>query len=117
MELDDAPVYLTYEQLRSEIKRYTYRPGWELSVFLDPFEGPCLYLVSEVANADDPSEPVQLRIRSNIPPMTSPQKFAEWLQWRLMQVESHECREYLRRDGQALYDPHDPVEPRPDPSS
>jgi len=111
MRLEDAPSYLTLEQLQAEIKRYTYRPGWQMSVFQDPFEGPCFYLLAHVQDAYNPTQTVPLGIRSNIPPMRTVEAFGEWLQWRLIQVEIHEAREYLRRDNKILYDPHDPCEP------
>jgi hypothetical protein len=33
------------------------------------------------------------------------------VQWRLIQIESHEAREWLHVDGRIVFDPHDPVEP------
>lgn len=111
--LSNAPRFLAYDELRFELENYSYRPGWELSVFMDPWEGPCLYVVAEVPDAYDPGETTELRIRSNIPPIQSAAYFAIWLQWRLNQIELHESREYFRRiqDGRAVFDPHDPVEP------
>jgi hypothetical protein len=111
MRLDDAPRFLTYEELAREIARYTYRKGWDLSVFLDPWEGPCLYIVADVADGYHPERTVQLRIRSNIPPMADANAFGWWILWRVSQIESHEVREMLRRDGELLVDPHDPAEP------
>jgi hypothetical protein len=111
VRLEDAPSYLTLEQLQAEIKRYTYRSGWAMSVFGDPFEGPCFYLEADVRDAYDPGKTVPLRIRAVIPPIPTREYFGEWLQKRLIEVEIHECREYLRRDGKILYDPHDVIEP------
>ncbi len=111
MLLADSPYFLNIEDLQAEIVRYTYRPGWELIVFDDPWEGPCLYVVADVIDAWEPEKTTELRVRSNIPPMRSGEDFGIWLAWRLMQIESHESREYLRRDGRTLHDPHDPVEP------
>lgn len=111
--LSESPRFLTYEELRGELENYSYREGWSLSVFMDPFEGPCFYLVAEVDNAYSPGDPVELRIRSNIPPIPSAAYFAIWLQWRLEMIERHECREHFRRrvDGRPVFDPHQPVEP------
>lgn len=111
MLLDQAPTYLTYEDLAEEIKLYTYRPGWALTVFLDPFEGPCLYVVAKVEDSYNPGQLVPLRIRSIIPPMPSLDYFGEWLLHRVIQIELHEAREYLKRDGKMIIDPHDPIEP------
>lgn len=111
--LSEAPRFLTFDELRNGIENYTYKPGWHLSVFMDPWEGPCFYLVADVPDAYNPGKTVELRIRSNIPPIPSAAYFAIWLQWRLQLVESHECREYFRRkvDGRPVFDPHSPVEP------
>lgn len=113
MNLEDAPRYLTLDQLQTEVARYTYRPDWDMSVFNDPFEGPCFYLVMQVQDAYNPGNAREQRVRSAIPPMRDGQAFAEWLAWRLVQVESHEAREYFRRldTGRPVFDPHDPVEP------
>lgn len=111
--LADSPRFLTYEELRTELARYSYRPGWDLSIFLDPWESSCLYVVADVPDAYNPGHTVELRIRSAIPPIPSAEYFGIWLTWRLQMIESHEGREYLqlRETGRPLYDPHDPAEP------
>jgi hypothetical protein len=112
--LPECPRFLSYEELRAELENYAYRPGWDLSVFMDPFgEGPCLYVVADVDNAYSPGDPVELRIRSNIPPIPSAAYFAIWLQWRLSLIELHESREHFRRkiDGRPVFDPHLVAEP------
>lgn len=111
--LADSPRFLSCDELRLELENYTYRPGWELSVFMDPWEGPCLYVVAEVPDAYDPGETTELRIRSNIPPIPNAAYFAIWLQWRLSLIEHHESREYFRRiqDGRPVFDPHLVIEP------
>lgn len=113
MFLSDAPRFLTFEELRAELAKYCYRDGWIMSVFMDPWESSCFYLVADVPDAYNPGETVELRIRSIIPPQRDPEHFAEWLQARLIQIESHESRELFRRrdTGRPVYDPHDPAEP------
>ena len=110
MLLADAPRFLSYDALRAEISQYRYRDGWDLSVFADPWEGPCLYVVAWVPDAYNAGHAVELRIRSNIPPIPSTDYFAIWLAWRLAMIES---REYFQRvrTGRPVFDPHDPVEP------
>jgi hypothetical protein len=111
--LSESPRFLTYEELRAELENYRYRVLAGSSVFMDPWEGPCFYVVAEVDNAYSPGDPVELRIRSNIPPIPSAAYFAIWLQWRLSLIESHESREHFRRiqDGRPVFDPHQVVEP------
>jgi hypothetical protein len=113
MLLADAPRFLTFEELRAELAKYCYRDGWALTVFMDPWESSCLYVVADVPDAYNPGSTVELRIRSNIPPMPSREYFAVWLQWRLSMIESHEARELLRRrdTNRPVFDPHDAVEP------
>ena len=111
MNLADAPRFLTYEELRAEVDRYEYRAEWVLSVYLHPWEGPVMRVVAQVPNSYHPGEFTELRVNSHIPPMASAEAFGHWLLWRLSQIESHEAREYLRRDGVVLVNPHDPIEP------
>jgi hypothetical protein len=112
VKLSDAPQFLTSGELAAELARYTYRPGWALSVFVHPWEGPFLRIRASVVNAYDHSaDRIELRINSPIPPMRDPEAFGHWLLWRLMMVEIHEAREFLHRDGRMLVDPHDVIEP------
>jgi hypothetical protein len=46
-----------------------------------------------------------------MPPIPSVDYLAAWVQWRLIQIESHEAREWLRVDGAIVFEPHDPCEP------
>jgi hypothetical protein len=34
--------------------------------------------------------------------------YLEWLLWRTQRIESHECREWFKVDGEPLHDPHAP---------
>jgi hypothetical protein len=111
VRLEDAPSFLTHDELAAHVARFTHRPGWALSVFADPWEGPVFRVVAKVDNAYHPGEQVELRINSRMPPIPSVDYLMAWVQWRLTQIESHEAREWLRVDGGIVFDPHDPVEP------
>jgi hypothetical protein len=111
MRLGDAPTFLTCDELAAELKRFEYKPGWDLSIFTDVWEGPVFRVTTYVPDAYHPENNVQLRINSRIPPMASAREFRHFVLWRLDQIERHECREWLRFDGKPLYDPHDPIEP------
>jgi hypothetical protein len=112
MLLADAPRFLTFEELRTELAKYCYRDGWEITIFQDPWESSCLYVVADVPDAYNPGKTVELRIRSIIPPIPSREYFAVWLCWRLSMIESHEARELFRdrSTGRPVFDPHDAVE-------
>lgn len=97
---------LSDTELREELCRFSYRPGWEFDLLSDRYEGPVLWILADVVDSYNQEKTTQLRIRSLIPPMVSRDAFGEWLLWRLLQVESHECREFLRYDSQPLRDPH-----------
>lgn len=83
-----------------------YKPGWLLRVYEGAFEGPHLRVTATVPNAYQPDETVELDVWSPIPPLSGVRAFDRWLAWRLCRVESHECREWLRRDNQPIFDPH-----------
>lgn len=111
VKLRPAHEHLTPDELRNELAQFTYKPGWELQLFVDPWEGSCLYVTASVVDGYDHAKAVDLRIRALVPPMRTREAFADWLVWRMLQIESHECREYLHRNGRPYVDPHDPIEP------
>lgn len=97
---------LTVGQIEALLERVTYRPGWQLTVYEDPWEGPHLRIVATMPNAYRPDETVDVGINSAIPPMPDADAFLLWLQARLIRVESHESREFLHLDGRPVFDPH-----------
>lgn len=111
MDLNDAPQLLAYATVAAEVDAYTYPPGWAVTTYVDPFEGPCLYVTALVADGYRDGGPLPLRIRVNLPPMPSVEYLAIWLWWRLDLVARHELREMFRRDGRPVFDPHDIIEP------
>lgn len=88
------------------LAEYTYRPGWRLIVHDDEFEGSCLWVIAELDNSYQSGSPVQVRVRSLIPPMAGRPEFERWLWWRLSMIEIHESREWFQRDGKPVFDPH-----------
>lgn len=113
MHLSDAPAFLSDHQIAAEVARFTYRLGWTLGTFVDPWEGICLYVTADLANGYNPGVTTPVRIRSVIPPIPDTLYLGHWLLKRLILIEIHEAREFLRRDGQLFSDPHDPIEPDP----
>jgi hypothetical protein len=47
-----------------------------------------------------------LDVHSMLPPMRDTIALEEWLAWRLGRLEVHEMREFLKRDGRVIFDPH-----------
>jgi hypothetical protein len=97
---------LSTRELQDQVGEYAYRPGWRLIVREDEFEGAALWILADLDNSYRPGETVEVRIRSLIPPMVSRWEFERWLAWRLRLVEIHESREWFRRDGKPVFDPH-----------
>lgn len=115
MKLSEALPFLSDDAIAAEVSRFTYRPGWTLSTFVDRWEGIVFRVTAMVDNAYRPGgDRTELRINSRMPPMRDVEALHEWILWRMMQIEIHECREFLRLDGRMLVDPHDPIEPGPE---
>lgn len=100
----------TVDDLRRFFARVAYRPGWRFTVKEDPFEGPHLHIDCQLEDAYHPGHMVTLNIISPLPPMSSDEQVIEWLRWRLTRIETHEVREWLRLDGERIYNPHDGIE-------
>jgi hypothetical protein len=97
---------LPLEDIRAHLGRITYRPGWTFEAYEDEHEGYKLRILAPVENSYRPGETVDLGIDSFLPPLETTHELETWLAWRLRRIESHESREWLRRDGQLISDPH-----------
>lgn len=104
------------ERVRAELARFTYRPGWELSV--EPIESLFAasvgYLIVRYETPDTYNPDIltlHQQVRLLLPPPeliidNGSDMFARWLQDALFEIERHESREWLRRDGEIFDDPH-----------
>lgn len=97
---------LSPTEVRDVFARLTYRPGWDFSVFQHAYEGLHLAIVAEVDDAYHPDQKVHLDIHSALPPFADEDALLAWMSWRLQRIESHESREWLRRNGDLVSDPH-----------
>lgn len=97
---------LSTELLRTHLARITYKPGWSLELREGRWEGQHLVITTVVEDAFKPGEKVTLDVHSPIPHMHSFDQFDEWLMWRLWRIESHEMREWFKRDGKVVSSPH-----------
>lgn len=99
-------------QVWDQLNRCDYKPGW--SWRLDNLDGGHLYLIVEypTTNTYSPNEPVSVRGKIEIPPYEvqywSEERFMHWLAQRMVDLEIHESREWLRRDGALWDNPHAP---------
>lgn len=100
------------ESLRAELARFTYRAGWNLTIdgSGNPRYGGVFTLTVdyETPDAHHPDRPVRVVARRTVPDLAImvEDSFTVWLQSVLFDVELHESREWLRRDGVLVQDPH-----------
>lgn len=103
------------ERLRAELARFSYRPGWELTINAsgDLTYGAIAVLTIRYEPEDSrhPGCTVPVAARRTVPASVLDHEaaFALWLQSALFDVELHESREWLRRDGVLVEDPHKAV--------
>lgn len=97
---------LTTHEIANWLTLITYRPGWSFEVYDGRWEGQHFVIRARVADATEPDETTTLDIHSMLPPMDTIDQFERWLAWRLSRIEIHEMREFLRRDGKPIFDPH-----------
>jgi hypothetical protein len=98
---------LTTPEIHAHLRRLAYKPGWEFQVYDGRWEGQHLVIRTEVPDTYS-DQTVVLDVHSMLPPMRDTRALEEWLAWRLGRLELHELREFLKRDGRPIFDPHAP---------
>jgi hypothetical protein len=98
---------MTADELRTELARITYLPGWHLSIWVDEAEGPVLRIVA----ADLPDSyggRIDLGIDTYLSPndTASSEALIRFVEWRLRRISRHEHREWFKVDGRVVDDPH-----------
>ena len=98
---------MTYDDLIDALEHVTWFPGWELTIYLHGDEGPGLKLYGVMPDTRDPDgAPLELLVRTPIPPCRNEDEFYNWLDWRLKRLAIHEHHENFRIDGKVWVDPH-----------
>lgn len=97
---------LSTAQLAAHLERITYKTGWSFEVYDGRWEGQHIVIRTEVEDTYSPGHKVVLDVHSMLPPMRDVDDFENWLAWRLGRLEIHEMREFLKRDGEVIFDPH-----------
>lgn len=103
---------MSVEQMQAVLDQVTYKPGWKFTVYQGEWEGPHVVITTQVIDAYDPTQSTVLDVHSSLPPMRDEDQLMEWLAWRLGRIEVHEMREFLKFDGQPVFDPHAPLAER-----
>lgn len=93
-------------EIVAEVARYQLAPGWTVTAYEHPFEGPYVCFEGVVADGYELDRTVVVKIRSAVPPVTDADGLRVWLLWRWLIIGSHEWREMFRYDGALVADPH-----------
>lgn len=97
---------LTVKEMQDRAAHYSYRKGWTINVREGCFEGPHLEIIALLEDSIDLGKMTEFQVHSPIPPQLSIEQFDLFILWRLARIESHECREWFKCDGKALFYPH-----------
>lgn len=103
---------LTTPEIQAHLWRLAYKPGWTFEAYDGRWEGQHIVIRTHVPDTYNEGQTVVLDVHSMLPPMRDTQALEEWLAWRLGRLEQHEMREFLKRDGEVIYDPHAPLADR-----
>jgi hypothetical protein len=105
---------MTTDWSRDQLARFSYRPGWRLSIEpgISPWTSGTLLVRYRAPDSNHPERTTLIKFRTALPPADAfggrEELFAEWLQSTLLDLEWHESREWLRRDGEIYDNPHGP---------
>lgn len=112
-----------FEWMTEELKRFSHRPGVKITLHREyGWSGPQVYMqvTMPVVDVYHPEAEVKdLGIRSAVPigiielmpDDARSEPFADLVLKTVLLAEQHEAREWLRRDGVAVSDPHRHVAP------
>lgn len=96
---------LSTRELQAHLERLSYKPGWEFIVYEGAWEGQHLAITVELPDSATDGT-ITLDVHSALPPMPSLNYFERWLCWRICRIETHEAREFFKRDGWSVFNPH-----------
>lgn len=107
--------------LQRQLDRFTYKPGWTFRIDTTPTEGRggwgrTPFLLTVTVRVEDTYHPGQMidiggsvllpyRLGEVRGPIAE-REFARFLIGRITDIELHESREWLKRDGEIYDDPH-----------
>jgi hypothetical protein len=110
---------LSTHWIEQQLRRFTYRHGWHLSVETSPVYEALLLVMYTAQDSRKPNFTVPIPVRIALPvpgyifsiyehqELDEAEKvFGKWLQESLFYIERHESREWLRKDGEIYDDPH-----------
>jgi hypothetical protein len=100
---------LQFRWIKEQLARFTYKAGWRFDVLPDVVFGMGYFQTS--FKCEDTYNPgVMTEVCKRVPlysvPYGNPEVFARWLEAEIQDVEIHESREWLKRDGVIYNNPH-----------
>lgn len=111
---------MTLDDLEAELARWTFLPGYSFrlrrnrpavvdGIRLFDYETAVFEIHSRVPNTYDPTETVDVVAAYPVPLellARQPDSFRSWLQTTVHHRMCHEADEWLKRDGEMIFDPH-----------
>lgn len=96
------------EWFETQLKRFTYKPGFKMTLHGDMFLGPCIMITMKVEDTYHPGTTVEVGKPCSLfgVPAGNEDVFARWLLHQLQELEVHECREWFKWDGVIYDNPH-----------
>lgn len=101
----------------AQLARFTYKPGWTFTIGPGFGAGLQLRIVVECEDTYHPGEKVKIGKAIALPPFVHGDEagFAHLLAREIQDMEAHESREWLKRDGVVFDNPHANEVPSPIP--
>jgi hypothetical protein len=96
---------MTFSELKAELARYSFMPGWSFRVELD-FMGGWLVTTATVMDSRQPDQMTTVTSRTHIPSHLPREMLSHWMLITVEGLMIHEGREWLKRDGTLISDPH-----------
>lgn len=103
---------LSDHEIEEELARFTYKPGWKFSIYAPLLPSATssrawLKIDFEVEDTYRPGHQTRVGMRRPLLPYyIDADHFAHWLVREIDRAEQHETREFLKRDGVMIFDPH-----------
>jgi hypothetical protein len=99
---------VTPEQVQAHLDELDYKPGWTFHAYAGRWEGMHVAIGARMPDSYHPGQMIDLQVECFLSPNdhASPEALDTWLLYRLARIEVHETREFLRRDGRPVDDPH-----------
>lgn len=97
---------------QEQLARFTYKPGWSFRIEPTSFMAPTVAMIVAVMEVEDtyhPGTKVKVSgVRELVGIDNNPNAFAMTLASLIQEMEVHEAREWLKRDGEIYDNPHNP---------